>query len=161
MAIASLAMVDDYRMATALQHQQAERLYRAIIAETPDDPQPWHYHGLVDHLRGRHDQAAVSLAKALALQPADSELPAISLWLNMPVDKRQPARIVHSREGRSLVLLARGAAGGLGHDGAAGARHIGTAVEAVDVWAELDNTGSIDPGGLIGQHDRKRLGERC
>ena len=80
MAIASLAMVDDYRMATALQHQQAgrlaeaERLYRAIIAETPDDPQPWRYLGMVDHLRGRHDQAAVSLAKALELRPADSEL---------------------------------------------------------------------------------------
>ncbi len=80
MAIASLAMVDDYRMATALQHQQAGRLaeakelYRAIIAETPEDARPWHYLAMVDHLRGRHDQAAACLARALALQPADSEL---------------------------------------------------------------------------------------
>ncbi len=80
MAIASLAMVDDSRMATALQHQQAgrlaeaERIYHAILAEQPQDGRAWHYLGMVAHLGGRHDEAAQSLDRAMQLQPADSEL---------------------------------------------------------------------------------------
>ncbi len=80
MAIASLAMVDDYRMATALQYQQAGRLaeaegiYRAILADRPGDGRAWHYLGMVDHQRGRHEDAVHALNRALALQPADSEL---------------------------------------------------------------------------------------
>ncbi|HEX3064522.1 MAG TPA: tetratricopeptide repeat protein [Dongiaceae bacterium] len=80
MAIASLAMVDDSRIATALQHQQAgrlaeaERIYRAILAEQPQDGRAWHYLGMVAHLRGQHGEAAQSLERAMQLQPPDSEL---------------------------------------------------------------------------------------
>ena len=80
MAIASLAMVDDSRMAFALQHQQAgrwaeaERIYRAILAGRPQDSRAWHYLGMIAHLKGRHDEAAQSLDRAMQLQTPDSEI---------------------------------------------------------------------------------------
>ncbi len=66
-------------MVAALLHQrngrlaEAEGIYRAILADRPQDSRAWHYLGVVAHQRGRQEEAAVSIGRALTLQPRNGE----------------------------------------------------------------------------------------
>jgi protein O-GlcNAc transferase len=53
--------------------QEAERIYREILAVEPNYPQPWHLLGVMANQVGQHEVAVVCLKRALELKPDYAE----------------------------------------------------------------------------------------
>jgi len=69
------------------QLQQAEHIYRQILAQQPKHADALHFLGLIAHQAGRHDMAVDLIRQSVAVNPEYSRsFSATSAWRSKPKD---------------------------------------------------------------------------